>query len=404
MALRFDTLTRPAIRNLKRGGRLTEHGITAWRQASGDVRYSVNIMVDGQRIHRVIGRESQGTTRQQAEDAIAAFRTKAREGTLDLPERRKRHRLFKEAAEDYLKRIKGHPKHGKNLPRKQAHVRDKLAPFFKSVRLDRIEDEQIAAFVEQRTGEGASRATINRELSTLSHLLNRAVEWKWVRTKPRIDKFSETRKQIETLTNTERAALMRAAIGDQDPSTWLFVAIAMGSGMRHSEILRIKWEQVGFDSLRIHIPEAKAGMREQPILTSLANRLKEEWQARGRPKGWLFPSSRADAKSPHRTAMGKQFARTVKRAGLDPDRVTPHILRHTLITELVKKGVDLPTIQRVSGHKTLQMVLRYTQIADAHVDESVRSLDASFSDAITPDLHTGPKVASLPNARERKKA
>jgi len=174
--------------------------------------------------------------------------------------------------------------------------------------------------------------------------------------------------------------------------------------MRHSEILRIKWEQVGFDSLRIHIPEAKAGMREQPILTSLANRLKEEWQARGRPKGWLFPSSRADAKSPHRTAMGKQFARTVKRAGLDPDRVTPHILRHTLITELVKKGVDLPTIQRVSGHKTLQMVLRYTQIADAHVDESVRSLDASFSDAITPDLHTGPKVASLSNARERKKA
>ena len=90
MALRFDTLTRPAIRNLKPGDRLTEHGITAWRQASGDVRYSVNIMVDGQRIHRVIGRESQGTTRQQAEDAIAAFRTKAREGTLDLPERRKR--------------------------------------------------------------------------------------------------------------------------------------------------------------------------------------------------------------------------------------------------------------------------------------------------------------------------
>ena len=56
MTLRFSRLTRPAIRKLQAGERISEHGITAEGLPDGDVRYSINVMVDGQRIHRVIGR------------------------------------------------------------------------------------------------------------------------------------------------------------------------------------------------------------------------------------------------------------------------------------------------------------------------------------------------------------
>lgn len=403
MALSFQRLTRPEIRKLAKGARITEHGITAERQKNGDVRYSVNIMVDGQRIHRVIGKESDGITREQAERAIEGFRTKAREGRLDLPTGRKKHRTFTESGKDYLSRIKGNPKHGKNYTRKQQHIEERLSPFFAQRRLDKIDDADIGEYAEHRIKEGVSEATVNRELSTLSHFLNRAVDWKWTLSKPRIDKFSETPKQIETLSETERADLMQAAIADQDPHTWLFVAIAVGTGMRHSEILRVRWEQFAFENRRLHIPQAKAGHREQPIPASLSSRLEGEWRQRGRPKGWLFPSTRADAKTPHRSTMNKQFARAVKRAGMDPARVTPHICRHTAITDLVKAGVDLPTIQKFSGHKTLQMVLRYTQLADAHVDESLSVLDASFSDAITPKLHIGNEKADNSSAESKMK-
>lgn len=92
--------------------------------------------------------------------------------------------------------------------------------------------------------------------------------------------------------------------------------------------------------------------------------------------------------------MAEQFRRAVKRAELDPARLTPHILRHTAITALVKAGVDLPTVQRISGHKTLAMVLRYTHLTDEHVDQALSKLEASFSDAITPELHT---VSEEPN-------
>jgi len=57
MSLKFSKLTRPSIRKLTEGQKIIEHGITFERFANGDGRYRVNIMVDGQRIHRVIGRE-----------------------------------------------------------------------------------------------------------------------------------------------------------------------------------------------------------------------------------------------------------------------------------------------------------------------------------------------------------
>ena len=86
--------------------------------------------------------------------------------------------------------------------------------------------------------------------------------------------------------------------------------------------------------------------------------------------------------------MAWPFARAVVRAKLDPDKVTPHTMRHTAITRLIQAGVDLSTVQRISGHKTLAMVLRYTHIEGSHIDAAIYSLDTSFAAATTPELHT----------------
>ena len=388
MSLRFTRLTRPAIRALEPGRKIAEHGVTAERQGSGDVRYSVNVMVDGQRIHRVVGRESDGTTREQAERTIESLRTKAREGRLDLPSGRKVHRTFKEAAADYLDRLEQIG--GKGIKDKRRHLDQRLVPYFAKHRADKLTDFAVQHYTRARLGEGAKQATVNRELSTLSHMLRRLCDWKWIRADavPKIAKGAEPRKKIVVLTPADQQALMRAAVGDQDPSTWLFVAIAMGTGMRHSEILRIRWEDCDLEQRRIYIGRAKAGQREQPIPPTLADTLRTERQQREDQRGWVFPATRSDSRHEHRQSMAPQFRRAVERAKLDPAKVTPHVLRHTAITALVKAGVDLPTIQRVSGHKTLAMVLRYTHLSGDHIDSAVAVLDNAFPDAITPELHT----------------
>ena len=136
MPLRFSRLDRLSIRRLKPGKKIREHGIQAERLGDGDVRYSVNIMVDGQRIHRVIGRESDGVTRSQCEEFIETKRTDAREGRLSLPRGRKTYLPFAKAAENYLKRLE--ETGGKNIKAKRRQLNLHLKPFFGNQRLGAI--------------------------------------------------------------------------------------------------------------------------------------------------------------------------------------------------------------------------------------------------------------------------
>lgn len=388
MALRFQRLTRPAIRAMQPGEKINEHGIAAERLLNGDVRYSVNVMADGVRVHRVVGRESEGVTREQAERTIESLRTKAREGRLDLPSGRKTHRTFREAAKDYLSRLEEIG--GKGIADKRRHLNTHLVPYFKDQRADKLTDFTIQHYVRHRLDADAKQATVNRELSTLSHMLRRMAEWRWIGrdSVPPIKKGAEPRKKIVVLTAADQQALMRGAIGDQDPYCWLFVAFGLNTGMRHGEILRVQWQDIDFDQRRIHIDRAKAGQRTQPCTAALIEMLKTERGQREDQDGYIFAVTRKDGKRGHRQTMTRQFERAAVRAKLDPRKVTPHVMRHTAITTLVKAKVDLPTIQKISGHKTLAMVMRYVHLSGEHIDTAIASIETAFPDAITPELHT----------------
>jgi site-specific recombinase XerC len=86
-------------------------------------------------------------------------------------------------------------------------------------------------------------------------------------------------------------------------------------------------------------------------------------------------------------------------------------MRHTAITKLVQSGVDLPTIQSISGHKTLAMVLRYTHVYGSHIDKAIKAIGRAVpelrankiagtttqglhtrSNTVTPFAHRGGKI------------
>jgi site-specific recombinase XerD len=87
---------------------------------------------------------------------------------------------------------------------------------------------------------------------------------------------------------------------------------------------------------------------------------------------WLFPS--IGSRTGHVVAIEKVFKRVVANAGMDPDQVVRHTLRHTAITHLVQAGVDLPTVKRISGHKTLAMVERYSHQNGEHIQAAMDKL------------------------------
>ena len=74
----------------------------------------------------------------------------------------------------------------------------------------------------------------------------------------------------------------------------------------------------------------------------------------------------------------KPWTRVVIKAGLNPRVVVRHTLRHTAITHLVQAGVDLPTVKRISGHKTMQMIERYGHQNGVHIQAAMNKLEERY--------------------------
>ncbi|MGH8532321.1 MAG: hypothetical protein ACREV1_06190 [Gammaproteobacteria bacterium] len=126
-------------------------------------------MVDGIRVHRVIGKESEGVTREQAEDFIEQVRTEARQARLKLPKGRKVVLGFGQAAQLYLDKLVQEGR--KDLEKKRYRLHYHLVPFFKNKPLVKVTTFDIERYKKQRLEDRASPGSINRELAALSHRL-----------------------------------------------------------------------------------------------------------------------------------------------------------------------------------------------------------------------------------------
>ena len=176
MSLRFSRLDRLAIRRLRPGEKITEHGITVERLGDGDLRYSVNVMVDGLRIHRVIGKEKEGVTRTQAEEFIEQVRTDARSDRLSLPKRRKLQLTFAAAADLYLMKLK--EAGGRDYVNNEQHLRLHLKPYLGTMRIDQISAFTLQKFRARCVKQGLAESTVNRILATYRRMGRKLVKWK----------------------------------------------------------------------------------------------------------------------------------------------------------------------------------------------------------------------------------
>ncbi len=372
MALRFTRLTRPAIRKLQAGERTTEHGITAEGLQDGDVRYSINIMVDGERIHRVIGRDSDGTTRTQCEDFIAKARAEARDGRLQLPKGRKTALIFAKAAKLYLE---GEKEVGaKDMVSKEGHLRLHLVPYFGSMRVERISKFTVEKFRNDMLRHGYKLGNVNRVLSTYRHMGYRLADQGKIRSPfPMIKLKEPDNRRSRVLTHDEEGLLLAAASRDSNPYIWLFVKVGLSTSLRHAEILSARFDGLDARRRRLRVRVKGGRDREQPLSSELTQILEREREMAEDPDEWIFPSPKSA--SGHIEDMKTAFKRCVIRAGLSPKEVVPHTMRHTAITNLAETGADIPTIQEFSGHLSLKMVMRYTHARDRRVNHAVDEME-----------------------------
>ncbi|MEB3205902.1 MAG: site-specific integrase [Vampirovibrionales bacterium] len=372
MSRKFTKLNAAAMKVLPPNKRIVEHGIIYEKNDRGEGRFEICISIQNKRLHRCVGREADGITRRHAEALIERLKTDARQGKLNPEEKKAQPLLFEVAFEQYLTHVE---QSGITTAyKKRQQYRDYLLPCFKGLGLNKLSAFEIERLKHFGKEKGLSVASINRLLALMSHFMTCAIEWGWIQNKPKIRKSRENNARIVFLSEEESRTLLENAKGFDHPYIYPFVLMGLDCGMRKNEILSIRLENIDLSRRIIFIPQAKAGAREQPITQRVADHLAKMIENQGE-NGWLFPAmGKISTGEGHFRGIEKPFRKLVISCGLDPAVIVRHTLRHTAVSHLVQAGVDLPTVQKISGHKSYSMVLRYAHLSQDHVMNAMDKL------------------------------
>jgi integrase len=301
----------------------------------------------------------------------------------------------KEEAEDWAKEVELQIKEGKfNFNRfKQKHTFDDLVTRyfnsgalehhksaddtkrhleywqvrFKSYALVHLTTDFIAKerqfLIENPTLKGLTRkpATVNRYIASLSLIMTYACrELRWIDENPcfNLVKLKEPAGRNRVLSQEEMNSLLTASQASRSPFLFPIVLIALTTGARLGEILGLKWEDVDFENNAAHLRDTKNSTpRSIPLIDLVSHELKQIYTRKNPGKEHIFASRTAFGK---KLDIKKSWQEALKRAKINNLRF--HDLRHTYATLAAKQGASNIELATAMGHKTLQMLKRYTHL------------------------------------------
>jgi integrase/recombinase XerD len=172
------------------------------------------------------------------------------------------------------------------------------------------------------------------------------------------------------LSEPEVAGLIAAAgawSGDEGVRLICLVELLYATGMRISELVTLPLAAAQRDP-RFLVISGKGG-RERVVPLSEPSRLaltaylacRDGFLPGSRPSRWLFPS-RGRAGHLTRQRSGQLLKELAVKAGLDPGRLSPHVLRHAFASHLLDHGADLRSVQQMLGHADIATTQIYTHV------------------------------------------
>jgi integrase/recombinase XerD len=243
--------------------------------------------------------------------------------------------------------------------------------------------EAVEAWFADLSRRGLSAATAARRRSAARQFYRFALAEGWRTDDPsrRLDAPKQGRSLPKVLSRDEIDGLLEAA-ARRDAGAGLrlvaLVELAYASGLRVSELLALKVEAVRRDPAYL-IVRGKGGKERLAPLNAAARTAVKAWltarDAKRKPEApdspWLFPSSgRSGHLTPRRFAQLLDEAAVV--AGIDPARVSPHVLRHAFATHLLEGGADLRVVQTLLGHADIATTQIYTHVATDRLAQVVQ--------------------------------
>jgi integrase/recombinase XerD len=168
------------------------------------------------------------------------------------------------------------------------------------------------------------------------------------------------------LSEAEVEALLTASA--RHPVAQAGLEILYATGLRVSELLSLRRAAVDRAGGAL-IVRGKGGRERMVPLSTAAKAAAAEVPADG---AWLFPG-----RDPRRAMTRQGFALILKQvaleAGIDPARVSPHVLRHSFASHLLARGADLRSLQALLGHASIATTEIYTHVLSEHLRRLVET-------------------------------
>lgn len=236
--------------------------------------------------------------------------------------------------------------------------------------LARVRSKDVADAIAEMEAEGKSANTIRLHLAVISHLYSvAATEWGMEALanpvqaakarKPRLPQGRDRR-----LVGDEEQRLLEACT-HVNPELADIVILAIETAMRQGEILSMEWIRINWIDHTCYLP-GELVKNETARIVPLSVRAEEalqRQQRRGTSKNdrvWKYTSD----------GLRASYNKAVKRAGIEG--LTFHDLRHEATSRFCEKGIPMMTVQAITGHKTTQMLKRYTHISGKTLVDAVR--------------------------------
>lgn len=175
-------------------------------------------------------------------------------------------------------------------------------------------------------------------------------------------------------------AAVREVEGWRGARLLALLEILYATGLRVSELVGLRTSSLSRDG-RIVTVRGKGGKERLVPLGDAARTAIADWLPlresllgkKSKTVPWLFPS-RAAAGHMTRDGFAKQLREVALAAGLDPARVSPHVLRHAFATHLLANGADLRSVQQMLGHSDISTTQIYTHVLDQRLKSLVQDV------------------------------
>lgn len=246
-----------------------------------------------------------------------------------------------------------------------------------------VKTEDIEQYLKKLKDDGSLSKTLSRKISCIREFYKFLQSEKIISENPacrlrtpKIGKslpsfltMKEIKKLCDVAKNEKNFSLIRLKA---------MVKLMYSSGLRVSELVSLPENAINYDLKQILICGKGSKERIVPVTKEAIDDIfkyieyRDAYMGDQKNKKWLFPSSRSLCGHITRDAFFKSLKKMAVQAGIAPEKVHPHVLRHSFATRLVNNNADLRSIQKMLGHENVVTTEIYTHITTERLIDEVK--------------------------------